>query len=154
VKEKLMAVSLRPITKENWEQCALLEVCPGQEDFVMPNVWSIAQAYADPVRVPLAIYDDETVVGFVMYNDRPLHDGTYRISRVLIGCAHQGKGYGRAAVTQVIERMRQIADCTEITLEYAVTNDAAKHLYSSMGFEPVGRNWYGHIEEVVTKLRL
>lgn len=149
-----MAVSLRPITKGNWVQCAELQVGEGQENFVMPNVWSLAQAGVDPVRVPLAIYDEEVMVGFIMYNDKPLDDGTYRISRVLIDRAHQGKGYGRAAVTEVIERMRQIPDCKEITLEYSPHNSVAQHLYTSLGFEPVGSAWYGDIEEVVTRLRL
>lgn len=149
-----MAISLRPITKENWVQCAELQVADGQENFVMPNVWSLAQAGVDPRRVPLAIYDDETMVGFIMYNHEPLDDGTYRISRVLIDRAHQGKGYGRAAVKEVIERMRQIPDCKEITLEYSLQNRAAQHLYTSLGFEPVGSARYGEIEEVVTRLRL
>lgn len=149
-----MAISLRPITKENWVQCAELQVGEGQENFVMPNVWSLAQAGVDPRRIPLAIYDDETMVGFIMYNREPLDDGTYRISRVLIDRTYQGKGYGRAAVREVIERMRQIPDCKEITLEYSPHNRVAQHLYTILGFEPVGSAWYGDIEEVVTRLRL
>ncbi len=149
-----MAISLRPITKANWEQCVALQVGEGQENFVTPNAWSLALAYVDSTQVPLAIYDDETMVGFIMYNDKPLDDGSYRIARLLIDRAHQGKGYGRAAVAAVIERMRRIPGCTEIMLEYAPKNAVAEHLYTSMGFEPVGKSWFGNLEAVVARLRL
>src|SRR3954465_429625 len=97
-----MTVTLREITKENWRQIIALQLAEGQEGFVASNVYSLAQAKVDPVRIPLAIYSDETPVGFIMYNDRPLDDGSYHISRLMVDREHQGKGYGRAAVVEVI----------------------------------------------------
>ncbi len=35
------------------------------------------------------------MVGFVMYDDEPLDDGSYRLSFLMIDHRHQGKGYGR-----------------------------------------------------------
>jgi len=60
--------SLREITMENFHNCLDLKVNEDQKNFVASNMYSLAEAKADGVSVPLAIYDDETMVGFVMYN--------------------------------------------------------------------------------------
>jgi len=96
----------------------------------------------------LAIYADQTMVGFIMYNDRPLDDGTYRISRVMIDHRYQGRGYARASVEQVIQRMRQIPDCQAIVLDYSPHNTAATHLYAALGFQVIEANEH----EIVARL--
>jgi len=58
------------ITNKNiWKVC-LLEVNPNQKDFVADNIQSLAEAYATRNEgnnaFPYAIYDDETVIGFIM----------------------------------------------------------------------------------------
>src|SRR3954454_2952834 len=127
-----MTVTLREITKENWRQIIALQLAVEQEDFVSSNVYSLAQAKVDPVRIPLAIYDDETSVGFIMYNDRPLDDGSYRISRLMIDREHQGNGYGRVAMEEAIRRLREVPVCKETLLDYAPENTAAAQLYASL----------------------
>ncbi|SRR5712692_846959 len=154
-----MSISLRSITKENWRQCVALQLGKGQESFVAPNVLSLAQSKFESVRIPLAIYAGETMVGFIMYNNQPLDDGSYRISRLMIDQEHQGKGYGRIAVVEVIERMRQIPECTEILVEYSPENVVAAHLYTSLGFEPFGKTEYGTVNgkidyDIIARLRL
>ena len=154
-----MSISLRSITRENWQQCVALQLGKGQESFVAPNVFSLAQSKFEPARVPLAIYTGETMVGFIMYNNQPLGDGSYRISRLMIDQGHQGKGYGRMAVVEVIERMRQIPECTEILVEYSPENVVAAHLYTSLGFEPFSKKGYrdlnGKIDYfIIARLRL
>lgn len=43
------------------------KVTPEQEDFVAPNLYSIAEAYVEPSWTPLAIYAGEELVGFSMF---------------------------------------------------------------------------------------
>ncbi len=62
-----MTMTLREITRENWLQCVRLKVAPEQEPFVAPNGVSLAQSKYEPEWVPLALYDDDEMVGFVMY---------------------------------------------------------------------------------------
>jgi diamine N-acetyltransferase len=52
----------------------------------------------------------------------------------MIDQAHQGKGYGRAAIEQVIERLSTQPNCNEILIAYQTTNDTARRLYASLGF--------------------
>ena len=149
-----MTVTLQPITKENWYQCAQLQIRSDQHHFVEPVFFSIAQSKFEPERAILAIYHENTLVGFVMYNDQPLHDGTYRISRLLIDQKCQGLGYGRAAIIQVLDRLRQIASCKEVLVEYSPDNAAAAHLYSSLGFVPFGQTKYSDEDyDIIARLR-
>jgi len=72
---------------------------------VASNMFSLAEAKADGVSQPLAIYSDETMVGFTMfwYDDRNLKG---YIDRLMIGHRFQRKGYGRAAMIGVIDRLK------------------------------------------------
>lgn len=128
-------VYLRPINKENWLECANLELAPGQEKFVAQNIYSIAQAKFEPERVALAIYNqNDKMVGFVMYNDKPLNDGSFRISRLMIDSEHQGKGYGPQVVKQVIRNLCDVKDCTEVIVEFFASNEIVEKAAKKFGF--------------------
>ena len=127
-------VSLRPITVENWQRCIELKVKEEQVDFLPSNLYSIAEAQYYPQAVPQGIYDEQDVmVGFVLYGV-DVESGKWKVFRLMIDQAHQGKGYGRAAMEQVIERLRGKPDCAEILIAYKVENHAARRLYESLGF--------------------
>ncbi len=144
-------IELRDVIKENWLECISLKLEPHQENFLASNLFSLAQSKFEPCRVPCAIYNDRNeMVGFIMYNDKPLEDGTYRISRLMIARAYQGKGYGRAAALEAIKRLGQITGCQEIILDYAPNNEIAAKLWQSLGFVVFKRD--GH--NLVAKLRL
>ncbi len=74
------------------------------------------------------------MVGFVMswYDVR---DGRGDIERLMIDHRFQGKGFGRAAVVKVIEILRCIPGCRAVRTWYIPANNAAEHLYASLGFE-------------------
>ncbi len=54
----------------------------------------------------------------------------------------RGRGYGRALVTAAVELA--LAARHELIFIVADDNDWPKHLYMSVGFEPVGRSWLFH----------
>ncbi|HEY8601681.1 MAG TPA: hypothetical protein VIL85_24860, partial [Thermomicrobiales bacterium] len=72
-----MTVSLRDVTKENWQECIKLKLTPEQEHFVASNTYSLAESKFMPTFIPQAIYanmdgiEGETMVGFVMYGLYP-----------------------------------------------------------------------------------
>ena len=134
-----MAVSLREITRDNWRECAKIRVEASQTHFVASNLFSMAQAKYEPECVPLAVYDDEQMVGFVMY--RPEDHGLAKIffiDRLMIGEGHQKKGYGRAAMILLIERLRSQAGYNAILISFVPGNDVAQKLYSDLGFQDTG----------------
>jgi diamine N-acetyltransferase len=146
-----MSISLREITPENFSEVINLDVAADQKHFVAPNVKSIAQAKVYPTAVPLAIYHEDELVGFVMYA-YDADENRYYLVRLMIDQKHQRRGYGRAATLKVIERMRKITDCRAIYLSFVPENTGAEKLYSSLGFEKTGQT--DQSGEIVMRLNL
>ncbi|HEY0428831.1 MAG TPA: GNAT family N-acetyltransferase [Pyrinomonadaceae bacterium] len=132
-----MNVSLREIDKNNFLECINLKVAGGQENFVAGNLMSIAQAKIYPTLEIRGVYAGDEMVGFAMFGFSPVEDKFYLV-RLMIDEKHQGKGYGRAAVLAIIERLRRQPECTEIFLSFVPENKNAEKLYTSVGFERTG----------------
>lgn len=145
-----MTISLRPIDKDNFRECIGLDVKPDQKGFVASNVGSIAQSKVYPQMVPLAVYNDAELVGFVMYS-RDSEKLRYWIVRLMIDARWQGKGFGKAATLVLIDLMKGLEDCSEIFLCVVLENTSAQKLYSSLGFERTGEIDEG---EIVMRLSL
>ena len=132
-----MTVTIRDITPANLRQVVSLETAERDAYLITSNVLSIAEAKVYPHLVPQAVYAEEQVVGFAMYGRSP-RDGRHYIYRLMIGVRHRGRGYGRAAVCALVERLGAIADCHDVYLSYVPENVVAARLYESLGFEKTG----------------
>ena len=132
-----MSISLREITPENFNECVNLKVGDAQKKFVASNVYSIAQSKIYPTHLPFAVYDGEEMVGFVLYGF-DVEEERFYLGRLMIDEKFQGKGYGRAATMEVIERLKQVEDCKEIYLSFVPENKNAEKLYESIGFKRTG----------------
>ncbi len=141
-----MAVTLRDITADNWRACVRLSVAPEQEHFVASNAYSLAQSKYEPELIPLGIYDDETMVGFIMY--RPMDFGVgkvWAVYRLMVAHEHQGKGYGRAGMNLLLNRLKTVPDYAGVLISFVPDNDAARQLYASLGFLDTGEMDDGEI---------
>ena len=132
-----ITLQLQPVTRANFSAVIELTVTPEQEDFVSPNLYSIAEAYLEPTWTPLAVYAGDDLVGFAMFG-RDDETGNWWIMRFMIDTQHQGKGYGTAALRLLIDLMVERHGCDKIFLGYAPANDVAGRLYARMGFVPTG----------------
>lgn len=133
-------INLRKITEENFIDAFNLKLGEGQEKYVSHPVRSLAQAYVyrDQCQ-PLGIYNDYEMVGYVMviYDyDIPEYD----IWHMMIDEKHQGKGYGKAALEQVIAyiKTKPFGDSNRVTLTCNMDNTKALALYQNMGFFETG----------------
>ncbi|MEK7477205.1 MAG: GNAT family N-acetyltransferase [Candidatus Coatesbacteria bacterium] len=126
-------ITLRKITKENWETCIELQVGEAQKALVASNLYSLAEIQFLENHEAVGIYRDETMVGFAMFGVAP-EDGHYWIYRLMIDERYQRKGYGRAALLQIIERFERERRSDEILIGYAPDNAVADRLYASVGF--------------------
>ena len=135
----MTTVYLREINQDNRKQAIRIDVAPQQKRFVASNLYSIAEAIFNPTFVPLAIYDEnETMVGFLMYGTNPDNDELW-ILRLIVGRQYRGRGYGRAAMEEIIRQLRDKSDYQEIFTSYEPDNHVAAKLYRSLGFEATGR---------------
>jgi len=132
-----MNIILREITPENFKECIELKVSDNQKTFVATNLYSIAQSKIYPTHLPFAVYDGDEMVGFVLYGFDEEEERFY-LGRLMIDEKFQGKGYGRAATLEVIERLKQVENCKEIYLSFVPENKNAEKLYESIGFKDTG----------------
>ncbi|MDQ2997747.1 MAG: GNAT family N-acetyltransferase [Chloroflexota bacterium] len=144
-----MAIQLRKISHDNLFESIGLSTSDDQKHFVATNVVSIAQAYVEPTWMPLAIYADDTMVGFVMYGHEP-KTGFDRIIRLMIDLRYQGRGYGRATMIELLARLKQAPDFKDIKISYEPENHTAERLYTQLGFRPTGEIEAG---EVIAQLQ-
>jgi diamine N-acetyltransferase len=142
------SIELRKITMENFREVIRINVADDQKMFVAANVYSLAEAKADGVSHPRAIYADDQLVGFTMYCFEP-EDGTGYIDRLMVAAEHQAQGYGRAAMREVIERLQTIPECQRIRTSFHPENEVAEALYASLGFKKTGELDEGEVVMVI-----
>ena len=132
-----MSVTLREITNNNFEDCVKLKVSENQKKFVATNVMSIAESKVSPNLIPLAVYNDEEIVGFTLHGQDP-KSKKYYIVRLMIDENFQGKGFGKQATLKLIDLMSKEEDCNEVYLFFVEGNKGAENLYNNIGFERTG----------------
>lgn len=148
-----MNVELVPIGEGNVAAVFGLGVAPGQERFVAPNSWSLAQALAEyDVAWPRAVVADGGVVGFLMLEIDPAdEDGRpFWLWRLMIDATEQGKGYGRAAVLRALDEVRRRGGA-EIYTSWVPGEGSPEGFYLGLGFVPTGEIDDG---EIVARLSL
>ena len=128
-------ISLKPVDENNFEDVIKLKVTEDQEVYVASNVYSIAQSKVLPECIPMAIYEEEELIGFAMYAlDR--EEEEYCIYRLMIDAKHQSRGYGRKAMEALIRYISEDKEHHLLYISFEPENERAKALYESLGFEP------------------
>jgi len=108
---------------------------------VAPNVYSIAQAQFIPGSKSCCIYHGDEMVGYTLYELTQDDDDGHQllwVSRLMMAEGQRGKGYGRAALQQLIAEASQ-RDCVEVALSTHPDNFKAIGLYESLGFHATGK---------------
>lgn len=155
----MVKVHLRKVTRENFRECLNLQVSEWQKGLVATTTQSLAEAYVDPNLFPLAVYDaaacgyeqpEVPMLGFTMYE---LIAGLGFIMRLMVDEKYQGQGYGRAAMIEVIRRLKLCSDVEIIATSYRKENEIAAKLYQSLGFQQWDISFaIAHPTEVYVKL--
>ena len=89
-----MSVTLRKMTTDNWSHCVKLDPGPAGKAFILSNLYAIAESKFAPSFVPLGVYAESVMVGFVMYNTQPEADGSYCIYSMIVDARCQVPGNG------------------------------------------------------------
>lgn len=130
-------LTLRPVTRDNFETVAELELHPHQRAWLASNSYSIAQASFYPNFHTRAIYLRDEVIGFMMFvaldgvDDEP---GEYNIWRFMVDSRHQGKGHGRRALQALLDEIRRDPAACKVWISYVPGNAVASGFYASFGF--------------------
>ena len=140
-------INFRAITEDNFQTIIHMKR-PEGEHFVSSNAYSLAQAwlYRDAGDVyPFAIYHGDEPVGFMML-DEDLEEECLIIWRIMFPVENQGRGYGSAAIGEIIRLARESGKYTHLLIDYAPENHIAEHVYKKLGFRPTGKFEHGEYE--------
>ena len=145
------AVSLREIKRETLRPFLRMKVAESQERMVANNAVSIAQAHFEPKAWFRGIYADETPVGFIMLYDDP-EEPVYFLWRLMVAAEFQGMGYGRKAIAQLVEYVKNRPNATELKVSHVPELPGNPGpFYQKLGFEYTGEVDDG---ELVMRLKL
>ena len=139
-----MNIRLMPINDDNRDAVLSLSVREDQP-FVAPNDVSLRQAdeanAENPgVARPFAIYADDRLVGFCMFAFDPEEedeDDRYWLWRFMIDKNEQDKGYGQAALQEIIKYFRDNG-ADRLFLSTEPENERGLHIYHKAGFRETG----------------
>ena len=141
-------IHFRAITEDNFDAIIRMKR-PDDEHFVASNAYSLAQAwlYRDAGDVfPFAICDDDVPVGFMMLDSDEDNERCLIIWRIMFPVEHQGKGYGTAAIREIIRLAKESGKYDCLLLGCAPDNRIAEHVYLKLGFRPTGVFEHGENE--------
>ncbi len=158
-------IELRKIDDKNVWEIINLSVDEEQKNFVATNIESIVDAFtmitSGGVALPFGIYDDDCLVGFVMFGygssgdeDEPIiAKNNYCIWRFMIDKKYQRQGFGRKALLASLQYIKSMpcGKADYCWLSYEPDNVAAKKLYSLEGFHENGEMCG---DEIVAVLKL
>lgn len=133
-----MKVTLKEITKENFKEIVRLKVREDQ-NHVASNVYSIAQSKYDQEEIPMAIYKDDTPVGFLMFAYE-YEESCLWISRFMIDQKFQGQGIGTAALNLIKQIAIENKRINKIGLSTHLSNIEGIKFYEKFGFVDTKRD--------------
>jgi diamine N-acetyltransferase len=147
----LADVSLREVTRANWRAALRLTVHPDQQRFIAEGApiaaIILAKAYIKPggaTWAPYAIYAGATMVGLLALAYKPSSADDYWLFHFFIDQRYQGRGYGKAALRQVIALVKnQHPHCRLLQLVVHPENQRAQQLYTAAGFCQAGTQRWG-----------
>lgn len=155
-------IQLREINHDNWQECIELEVTEQQRQYVNPNIFSLAEAYAHSDAnkadaeeyyrcIPYAIYNDDEMIGFAMITYEKESDfddkACYEVYRIMIDKSYQGKGYGKEAIKLLLNYINTFpyGDAENVFAAWHPNNEASAKLFEGYGFSVVGEDEDGAV---------
>ena len=118
----------------------------GQEQFVVPPTYAIADSFVNPVTSwPRVVLDGDVVVGFIRGNfDPEATQEEFRscIWRVTVSGDSQGTGVGKFAVWALAEEARS-RGFERITAIWEPGEDGPEQFFLRVGFTISGQTQYG-----------
>ncbi len=118
----------------------------GQEQFVTPPSYAIADSFLNPITSwPRVVLDGETVVGFIRGNfDADAEQEEFRscVWRVTVAADAQGTGIGKFAVHALAEEAK-LRGFERLTALWEPGDEGPEAFFLAVGFTIVGETQYG-----------
>lgn len=155
-----MRLNCRVITQDNRAPFDRLAVAPMQADLIAPNEPWLDLALSVPEAMSIGLLENDQPIGLYTLTDTrripPLvlshhfQKGCSYLWHFMVDKAAQGRGLGRAALTQIEMHARH---CAAHGLSLTTGDQKAGNalrFYSAQGYVPTGRRIEGEIELIKT----
>ena len=109
-----------------------LKLASGQDTYVAPAAYTVAEAAYEPDGWLRAIYLGDQPVG-VLYAEGD------KLVRLMVDSDHQRRGIGRAAIPLVADELRRARGLSQLYTSYVDGPADPRGFYLSLGFEDTGR---------------
>ena len=132
-------IEFRDVTMENFEEVINLKLKDDQEGFLENNLYSLAEAKVNSDLIPKGVYEDDKLVGFILYYFHEGEPDYVYLKRLMIDEKLQGKGIGRKTMKAAIDLFKKdfpSIGCVE--LMHYLDNETGESLYESLGFKSTG----------------
>ena len=126
-------IYLRDVTKANLISIVNLDVNEQQRGQVASNAVSIAQGHYSKSAWFKGIFNDDIAIGFIML-DLNTEKNICFLWRFMIDKKYQGKGYGKIALTQVIDYVKSFKELNKVRTSYVPKDISAEGFYKNFGF--------------------
>lgn len=133
-----MNINFKEVDSDNWEECVSLELEDKQEDFLESNSYSLLQAQFEEELYPSCIYDEDEMIGFLMYGEEEPELNRIEMCRLMIDKKYQNKDYGRKVVNRLLDFIEDNYGHIKFYARVNPENDIAKNLYEDLGFKDTG----------------
>ncbi len=147
----MTTITMREVTRENWQEALRLAVHPAQQRFVADYTpvaaIALAKAYIRPGGlhwIPYVFYANTTMVGFAELAYEPGSDENYWFFHFFIDSHYQGQGYGKQALQTLLQFIKeQFVECRAMHITVHPENERAIRLYTAAGFQATGEERWG-----------
>ena len=145
------------VTAGNFEEVINLKLKDSQVGFLENNLYSLAESKVFDYLEPRAIYNDDELIGFMLYYFQPYGviremgqgEGKHEIhsdgmdyvyfKRLMLDEKHQGKGLGRAAMKAAGAFFKEeYLSISFVELMHYLDNETGASLYESLGYKSTG----------------
>lgn len=126
-------ILFKEVDRSNYMECIDLKIKKEQRGFVADNAQSLLEAKFEEGLYTRAIYSDDTMVGFVLF-DYDSEISGWSMSRFMIGEQYQGQGLGKEAVKQFLKYMKEEMKIHELYISVEEDNVVACEMYEKIGF--------------------
>lgn len=146
---------LEELSAKNIVAANTLTLKPGQEQYIAPVTYAVADPFLDPSTIwsRVVVDDGGEVLAFIMANfDADAREPEFRscIWRMNVAADAQGKGVGTFAVRAAAEEAKK-RGFDALTVIWEAGEEGPEEFFLRVGFEVVGESQYG---EKVGAIRL
>lgn len=133
----MACIRIKEIDASNINEVRRISVKEHQRSFIETVDECLKEAAIYEQWCPVAIYNYDEIVGFAMYGAFGKNPDTW-IDRIIIDEKHQGKGFGKCGMKELIKIVTEKYNVNTVYLSFVENNDVAHKLYENLGFKFTG----------------